>query len=873
MKGRSSLFALSVLVLALACENSKQPTGLKSVPTDPSKIIVDGANGGNQDFFFLPPLVPPLVPLPPGFDVGEFNDAIGPSLTVEICRLKPEKLDKQRLPTAATPCYKNGPRDKFGPGTVQLLPNPAIGMGWWRTPGLNLPAEPLYYVLWDTREAHLNAEKFYRVKVFIDGLSTPLGVIDIDPLKRLRDFRPSKVGKVVQVLDDVLLPIPFRVENGALCGGASECTSETVDNEGGTVTVDGGGGEAIAGASFPENWLPVGPGRPTSVVVTIREVESGEKEDGSRTRTIPCHLGLPFQQFNKCFQFTTIPALADITPGVQFAEDVTVAVCYVLEGTGDPREEFAQLYASGPDEPPHALEEVDDEGILGPGARDCSTSEPEPIGFESSNPVTRLASRGWRTLRGGLTQLFGVKTAYAVDGGLGGIVKGFSSVGAALTAEIEAYPHPDPEPAITVLTLDESGTAFAQVRIVGSHSHAPGEGHGAKDGINEVPVTFIVVPGSGTISDGETDVSQDTVMTNYLDGEGPAGIASVIWTPPTVPGVYTLKATGPTRDTTTFTVTVSDAAPAPAPDFVISSGGPTVGPSTMGASGGTLILSAWTVTNQGGDFQTELGVLHVGVYASPDPTITADDIQIRTATITDDALQAGESSTRDAEYLVVPALAPGRYYIGILADRTGAVAESNEGNNFASAPALVVVSSRRMLSMQTGATFQTPVLPPEVVATWLSNNPTDVSVSAGGLITATAGGEDVTGVNRATVTSVLTTESAGPMALVNNVFDIFPRTTTLLWQPVDGAATYDVVTEFGNGCIGFATCNTWENNGNGNTTATFPRFTFDFVGAQPGRWRVTARDANGNIIPGDRDIEGVPIPNSPSPWVYFSYDR
>jgi hypothetical protein len=88
---------------------------------------------------------------------------------------------------------------------------------------------------------------------------------------------------------------------------------------------------------------------------------------------------------------------------------------------------------------------------------------------------------------------------------------------------------------------------------------------------------------------------------------------------------------------------------------------------------------------------------------------------------------------------------------------------------------------------------------------------------------------------------------------------------------VTGAATYTIATEFGNGCSGFANCTLWTNNGVGTTTTALT-FTFGFVGAQPGRWNVTARDAAGNIIPGQFDqIDGVPIPDSPSPWIYFRY--
>ena len=316
------------------------------------------------------------------------------------------------------------------------------------------------------------------------------------------------------------------------CAGVTRCTSVTVANvnpDGSGVRVlkvDGGAG-AIAGARFPDNWLPVG--GPQNVVVTITEVTSTETDAVSRTRKTPCHAGLPFQQFNKCFKFTTTPELAAINEnGDEFARDVTVAICYRLEGTGDPREKFAEMYASGPNEPAHALADVGDDGILGVGARDCTTIEPSGLG--SSNPLTRYASMGWRKFREGLGQLFGVKTAYAVDVGLGGIVKKFSNIGPALTAEIQAYPT-----TATALTL-QSGTATARARIVGNHTHRV-DAQPTIDGIDSVPVTFIVTAGNGTLRALNSVASVDslTVNTSMFTITSQEifdpGVASVIWTP------------------------------------------------------------------------------------------------------------------------------------------------------------------------------------------------------------------------------------------------------------------------------------------------------------------------------------------------------
>lgn len=370
----------------------------------------------------------------------------------------------------------------------------------------------------------------------------------------LSALAPSVLVLVIGCQDQKLATEPVQ----DACSGVPRCTSVKVANvnpDGSGVQVlkvDGGVG-AIAGARFPDNWLPVG--GPQNVVVTITEVTSAETDAVSRTRKTPCHAGLPFQQFNKCFNFTTTPALAAINEnGDEFALGVTVAMCYRLQGTGDPREKFAEMYASGPNEPAHTLADVGDDGILGVGARDCTTIEPSGLG--SSNPLTRYASMGWRKFREGLGQLFGVKTAYAVDVGLGGIVKKFSNIGPALTAEIQAYPT-----AATVLTL-QSGTATARARIVGNHAHLVG-GQPTINGIDSVPVTFIVTAGNGTLRALNSVASVDSLTVNTSkfaipqSGAVDSGVASVIWTPPTAPGAYTLTARGPaTGGPVTFTATV-----------------------------------------------------------------------------------------------------------------------------------------------------------------------------------------------------------------------------------------------------------------------------------------------------------------------------
>ena len=721
------LLALSVLAVVYACEGHQPPTAptAQSVPYDPSAVLSDGAHGGNPDFYFLPPLVP--FPRTPNFELGKFNNTLGPSLRIEICKLNPEynpTTHVQVLPLPHTQCGVAGnPVKTFPAGSVKLVNLPLRQWGWWTA--FHLPPDGFYYVLWDTRQSSLDVNSYYRIKVFVDGNAIPMGFADARPMSNLWQWRSALTGEVIQLVNGWWLPIPFRIQNGALCGGANSCTSTVVTNfdPSGfqTVTVDGGAG-AIAGAKFPNGWLPAG--GPQSVVVTISSVNTGTSDPTAGTQTNPCHAGLNLEQFDRCFKFTTTPTLLPQTNGKQFAIPVTAAVCYVLQGTGDPREKFAEMYASGPNEPPHALPDVSDAGILGAGARNCATAP--VIGSRNANPLMQLASAGWGKLKGGLGRLFEVRTAYAVDLGLGGLLDGFSNVGPALTAHISRT-------SIFTRKLAYGEVRPSLVKITGSHVH---NGDGPTVGLDHVPVTFTLPSASGGLNVTETPgtATQMTVMSQTIvypvSGlySGP-GLAEITWTMPNAPGVYTLTASSP-------------------------------------------------------------------AFGSP---ITFVD---------------------------------------------------------------TVRGARTMLSMQTGATYQIPVIAP-VVNTWISSNPAKVTVSSGGLVTAIVGGENINGGDAVSLTSTtlgpLESQIEAHSALVNSfVFDVYPRYTTLVWQPVTGAVSYDVVTEYGTGCTGGANCTTWANGaGTQGTGAT--SFTFGFVGSQPGRWHVVAKDGLGAVI-------------STSAFVYFGYN-
>jgi PKD repeat protein len=73
------------------------------------------------------------------------------------------------------------------------------------------------------------------------------------------------------------------------------------------------------------------------------------------------------------------------------------------------------------------------------------------------------------------------------------------------------------------------------------------------------------------------------------------------------------------------------------------------------------------------------------------------------------------------------------------------------------------------------------------------------------------------------------------------VFDDVPRTTTLTWETAPGAIHYEVETEYQDPGTTVWTAGASDHNVSGTS------WTFEFVGAQKGRWRVAAADADGRV--------------------------
>ena len=112
-------------------------------------------------------------------------------------------------------------------------------------------------------------------------------------------------------------------------------------------------------------------------------------------------------------------------------------------------------------------------------------------------------------------------------------------------------------------------------------------------------------------------------------------------------------------------------------------------PALAAGPGTGVTVPAFTVRNDGSAVNLGEGSIQIGYYLSADPQITVEDRLLATGTAPGQIAPGGAVAFAPRTVTIPSDLAPGNYYIGILADRSGAVTESNELNNYVSEPILV----------------------------------------------------------------------------------------------------------------------------------------------------------------------------------------
>src|SRR5467141_621626 len=368
---RFSLTVTAALV-GFACQDRRTPT---SPPDAPALEIRDGFSDGNPHFFFVFPIRPVDVQPP---KTAPFNPDLAP--VVDICEWD-------------------------GSACVQQISHLTMSQGGLLDHVLVLPQVELYLVLWRTDQLHLRADKIYRITVLVG--TRVLGFADVDVVRTLWDAAQVDRNQFVPLLKNQILPIPFRIEKGALCDG-QDCDSKSIDlSKGGSVVLATTGDRVDIPAQTSGQV----------VAVTVRPC------------TDPNGLGIDLPKFGNCLAVTADPPLA-----APLSPPATISMCSLHDN-------IPALVHAQQDLVALHRQDISPDATLISALPHSTDFCPTPIGEAPLPPARNWLVAGWRAVRHGVASLFGVRPLHAasamLDVGGGGETPNFSDFQFALPAKMQ----------------------------------------------------------------------------------------------------------------------------------------------------------------------------------------------------------------------------------------------------------------------------------------------------------------------------------------------------------------------------------------------------------------------------------------------------
>src|SRR5467141_364522 len=365
---RFSLTVTAALV-GFACQDRRTPT---SPPDAPALEIRDGFSDGNPHFFFVFPIRPVDVQPP---KTAPFNPDLAP--VVDICEWD-------------------------GSACVQQISHLTMSQGGLLDHVLVLPQVELYLVLWRTDQLHLRADKIYRITVLVG--TRVLGFADVDVVRTLWDAAQVDRNQFVPLLKNQILPIPFRIEKGALCDG-QDCDSKSIDlTQGGSVVLATTGDRVDI------------PAQTSGQVVTVSVGAVSLTKD----------LGIDLPKFGNCLTVTADPHLA-----APLSPPATISMCSLHDN-------IPALVHAQQDLVALHRQDISPDATLISALPHSTDFCPTPIGEAPLPPARNWLVAGWRAVRHGVASLFGAQPLHAamLDVGGGGETPVFSDFQFALPAKM-----------------------------------------------------------------------------------------------------------------------------------------------------------------------------------------------------------------------------------------------------------------------------------------------------------------------------------------------------------------------------------------------------------------------------------------------------
>jgi hypothetical protein len=231
-EGREMKITLNAIVSTASCLfllNCGQDASLNQYHkgSGSASRISDGAHsGGNEHFYFLPPLVASPGP------AGVFDGTLSPRL--EICLLAE---GNEECEAGISPIAIFTTEEGSGSETVRV----------------NLESE-LYIANWHTDQYTLEVSRQYRILVFVgDQL---LGYADVLVANSNKDLKDANTQEVIPLLDGKTLPIKVRIEAGAVSTDPSPIGHWDFNESGGGIVTDRSGNGRHGGVVGSDTRTP-----------------------------------------------------------------------------------------------------------------------------------------------------------------------------------------------------------------------------------------------------------------------------------------------------------------------------------------------------------------------------------------------------------------------------------------------------------------------------------------------------------------------------------------------------------------------------------------------------------------------------------------
>ena len=292
---RVALIGMLTVAVA-ACDDASQFTDAPDV--GPQFAVLDGANGGNDFFFWLPPMVPN-----PNSS-GTFDPLVQPS--VEICKLIED-------PDNPGEYVCEGGRANL---LVRYEPGPAPD-------GVHVDAGSHYHIDFDLSEFRTGPDRLRsddKLRIYALVGTTQGTSPDVLAEFGFRDIEVNGAGRRNDPFYGVgitsTLPIKFEVFEGALCfdTGEDNCATTTITTQAGNLT----SGDGLAAIYFQDFTVPEG-GNVTVQYTRLNSDDGRCVGFGTPTgdpNSYPTQLDLPF--FPECWLLKKFPADAEFDALLEF---------------------------------------------------------------------------------------------------------------------------------------------------------------------------------------------------------------------------------------------------------------------------------------------------------------------------------------------------------------------------------------------------------------------------------------------------------------------------------------------------------------------------------------------------------------------------